>query len=59
MSHLQTVFVRSSSQGILEDTEGEYKRKFKILGREYVADFDESRWPLEILRLRDFLAAAS
>ena len=38
MSHLQTVFTGLSSQGILEDTEGELEWKFLILGSEYGAD---------------------
>ena len=53
MSYLQIVFVGLSSQAILEDTEGELGRKFKILGSEYV-----SRLLLEI-RLWDVLAIAS
>ena len=55
MSHLQTVFVGSSSQAILEDTEGELERKFRILGSEYGVNLDVSRLLFEVLRLRDFL----
>ena len=47
------------SQAILEDTEGELERKFKILGSEYGADWDVSRLPLEVPLLRDFLSATS
>ena len=59
MSHLQTVFARLPSQAILEDTEGELDGKFKIFGSEYITDLDLSRLPLEVLRLLEFLAAAS
>ena len=49
------VFARLSSQAILEDTEGELERKFKILRSEYGADLSVSRLPLKVLRFRDFL----
>ena len=38
MPHLKTVFAGLSLQVILEDTEGEWERKFNILGNEYGAD---------------------
>ena len=38
LSYLQTVFTELSSQAILEDTEGELERKFKILGCKYGVD---------------------
>ena len=50
MSQLQTA--EQSLQAIQEGTEGKLERKFKILGSEYGADFDVSRLPLEVLRLR-------
>ena len=59
MSHMQTAFAGLSSQAILEDTEGELEQKFKVIGSEYGADLDVSRLLLEVLRLWDFLAAAS
>ena len=51
---LQTVFTELSSQGILEDTEGELKRKFKILSCEYGVDLYVSRLLLKVFRLWDF-----
>ena len=59
ITHLQTVFAGLSLQAILEYSEGELERKYKILGSEYSADLNVSRLPLEVLRLRDFLAAVS
>ena len=59
MPYLQTIFAGSSSQAIPKDTEGESERKFKILGNKYGADLNVSMLPLEVLRLRDFFAAAS
>ena len=49
ISHLKTVFDGFLLQAILDDTEVELGQKFKILSREYGADLDVSRMPLEVL----------
>ena len=54
MSYLQTVFARLLSQAIQVDTKGKLELKFKILSSEYGPDFDVSRLPLKVLRLRIF-----
>ena len=59
MSHLQTVIAGLLSHVILENTEGKLERKCKILDSEYDTDLDVSRLHLKVLRVRDFLVAAT
>ena len=57
--HLHTIFADLSPKALSEDTEEELKTKYEPLNQAYTGDLNFEKLPYEVLRLRDFITAAS